>query len=110
MTYVLLSTGVLVPVLVVSLIVLGRAGRGVLLASCVALVVLLVLTVVFDNVIVGTGIVAYAPTRISGALIGVAPIEDFAYPIAAAFGLPALWIVLGHRTGTGRARGRRERA
>jgi lycopene cyclase domain-containing protein len=95
MTYLLLSLAVLVPVLVVSLVVLVRAGRGPLFAALLALVVLLVLTVVFDNVIVGAGIVAYAPSRISGVRIGVAPIEDFAYPVAAAFGLPALWVVLG---------------
>jgi lycopene cyclase domain-containing protein len=54
----------------------------------------LLLTVIFDNVLVGTGIVGYDPALISGVLIGVAPIEDFAYAIAAIVMLPALWHLL----------------
>ena len=63
--------------------VLGLTAMGVLL-----------LTAVFDNVLVGTGIVGYDRSRISGALIGVAPIEDFAYAIAAVLLLPSLWLLL----------------
>lgn len=97
MTYLLLSIGVTVPVVVVSIVVLARAGGSALAGSVAALVVLLVLTAVFDNVIVGLGIVAYAPGRITGIRIGFAPIEDFAYPIAAAFALPALWQIARRR-------------
>ena len=56
---------------------------------------LLILTAVFDNVLVATGIVGYDPTLISGAKIGVAPLEDFAYAIAALILLPSLWALLG---------------
>lgn len=45
--------------------------------------VLLVMTAVFDNAIIGFGIVAYDESLISGAKIGFAPIEDFAYALAA---------------------------
>lgn len=45
--------------------------------------VLIVLTAIFDNLIVGTGIVAYDENLISGIKIGFAPIEDFAYSLAA---------------------------
>jgi lycopene cyclase domain-containing protein len=58
-------------------------------------VVLLVMTAVFDNVLVATGIVGYDPDRISGVLLGVAPIEDFAYAVAAVVLLPSLWTLLG---------------
>ena len=44
---------------------------------------LLVATAVFDNLIVGTGIVAYDESLILGVKIGFAPIEDFAYALAA---------------------------
>jgi lycopene cyclase domain-containing protein len=97
LTYLLVAGGVLVPVAVVALVVLARAGRRALVAAAAALGVLLVLTAVFDNVIVGTGIVGYDPARILGLRIGVAPIEDFAYPVAAALALPALWTLLGPR-------------
>ncbi|MEO6116324.1 MAG: lycopene cyclase domain-containing protein [Pseudolysinimonas sp.] len=56
---------------------------------------LLILTAVFDNVLVGVGIVAYDPGRISGAHLGFAPVEDFAYAIAAVVLLPCLWSLLG---------------
>ena len=60
-----------------------------------AAIPLLALTAIFDNVLVGTGIVGYDPTLISGARIGVAPLEDFAYAIAALVLLPSLWSLLG---------------
>lgn len=59
-----------------------------------AAVPLLILTAVFDNVLVGTGIVGYDPALISGAKVGVAPLEDFAYTIAALVLLPSLWALL----------------
>ena len=65
----------------------GLALKPVLLS----LAVVLLMTAVFDNVIVGLGIVDYDPLRILGARLGVAPIEDFGYAIVGAFGIPALW-------------------
>jgi lycopene cyclase domain-containing protein len=96
-TYLWLAAGVAVPVSAAALVVLARAGRRVLLPAIVGLVVLVVLTAVFDNVIVGTGIVAYDDTRILGLRVGVAPVEDFAYCVVAALALPALWVLLGRR-------------
>ena len=96
-TYLLLALGVLVPVAAVSFVVLLRAGRAVLLPALLAVGVLVVATAVFDSVIVGTGIVGYDPARILGVRIGAAPVEDFAYPIAAGLALPALWHGLGRR-------------
>jgi lycopene cyclase domain-containing protein len=97
LTYLLVAAGVLVPVAGAALVVLARAGRRALLASAAALAVLVLLTAVFDNVIVGTGIVGYDPARVLGLRIGVAPIEDFAYPVAAGLALPALWTLIGPR-------------
>ena len=97
LTYLVIAGGVLVPVVAVALVLLVRAGRGALAAAGVALAVLLVLTAVFDSVIVGTGIVGYDPARILGVRIGAAPVEDFAYPVAAALALPALWTLIGPR-------------
>ena len=67
--------------------------RGIGLAA----IVVLLLTAVFDNVLVGTGIVGYDPALISGAKVGVAPLEDFAYAIAALVLLPSLWSLLTPR-------------
>jgi lycopene cyclase domain-containing protein len=58
---------------------------------------MLVLTAIFDNAIIATGIVAYDPSIISGVKIGVAPIEDFGYTVAAALLLPTIWFFLEKR-------------
>jgi lycopene cyclase domain-containing protein len=96
-TYLWLAAGVAVPVSAAALVVLARTGRRVLAAALIAVAVLLVLTAVFDNVIVGTGIVAYDEARILGLRLGVAPVEDFSYCVVAALALPALWVLLGRR-------------
>lgn len=66
-------------------------------AAAATLGVLLAATAVFDNVMIGIGLVDYDPERISGARLGIAPLEDFAYAIAAALMLPALWELLPAR-------------
>ncbi|MDQ0708801.1 hypothetical protein QFZ52_001453 [Arthrobacter woluwensis] len=40
---------------------------------------------------------SYDPTSLSGAHLGNVPVEDFAYPVAAALMLPALWVLLRGR-------------
>jgi lycopene cyclase domain-containing protein len=52
---------------------------------------MLTLTAIFDNVIIGTGIVAYDQEKISGIMIGLAPIEDFAYTVLALALIPSLF-------------------
>jgi lycopene cyclase domain-containing protein len=76
-------------------VVSGRAPRWTALG--LAGVVLLLTTAAFDNVMIGIGLVDYNPELISGAFIGRAPLEDFAYAIAAVVLLPALWHLLGGR-------------
>lgn len=62
-----------------------------------AAVVMLFLTLVFDNLIIATGIVDYDPEKISGIRLGVAPIEDFAYTIVALILVPSLFNFLRSR-------------
>lgn len=80
MTYLALNSIFLGAVLIVGLILRKQLPWR---AIAGATGVLLVLTAIFDNVIVGTGIVAYDENLISGIKIGFAPIEDFAYSLAA---------------------------
>jgi len=81
----------------------GRASSGardralVVRAAGLTTVVLLVMTAVFDNVMIGVGLVGYDESRISGAKLGVAPLEDFAYSVAALVLLPSVWTLLGGR-------------
>jgi len=66
--------------------------------ALVAGIGLLVMTIVFDNVIVTLRIVAYDPALITGAKIGAIPIEDLAYSIAAIVLLPSLWVLFERPT------------
>lgn len=45
-------------------------------------VAMLIGTAIFDNAIIGAGLVAYDESKILGIKIFLAPIEDFAYSIA----------------------------
>jgi lycopene cyclase domain-containing protein len=64
---------------------------------CWTVTALLTMTAIFDNFIVGSGIVAYNPDTLSGIFIGFAPIEDFAYTLVAAVLIPLTWWWLGSR-------------
>ncbi|NYG98176.1 lycopene cyclase domain-containing protein [Schumannella luteola] len=67
-------------------------------AAALTAFVLLVMTAIFDNVMIAVGLVGYDPARISGAKLGIAPLEDFSYAIAAIVLLPVLWHLLPRRT------------
>ncbi len=47
----------------------------------VPVLILMIMTAVFDNIIVATQIVSYDESKLSGIKIFYAPIEDFAYTI-----------------------------
>jgi lycopene cyclase domain-containing protein len=64
--------------------------------------VLLVMTAIFDNVMIGIGLVGYNTVLISGVFVGIAPLEDFAYAVAAVILLPSLWTLLPTRRLTSR--------
>lgn len=97
MTYTLLNIVFLAVVALVAIaaIVARRSPRW--RAVGLAALLLLTMTAIFDNVIIGTGLVAYDDSLISGVRIGLAPIEDFAYTVAALVLLPAVWELLARR-------------
>ncbi|UKA65900.1 lycopene cyclase domain-containing protein [Arthrobacter sp. FW306-05-C] len=84
----------------------GRTRKVALAAAGGAAAVVLVLTAVFDNLMIAAGLFTYAPEMISGMTVGLAPLEDFAYPVAAVLLLPGLWILLD-RTSKASPSGRR---
>jgi lycopene cyclase domain-containing protein len=63
-------------------------------ASALGAVVLVVLTAVFDNVMIALDLFTYPPEHLSGLRIGLAPLEDFSYPVCAAFLVPAVFALL----------------
>lgn len=106
MTYLLLSA-VFIATAVVAAVVLHRTSRppaasgdrrrtrvrAVVLGGAV----LLLLTAVFDSVMIAAGLFTYEERHLVGPKIGLAPVEDFAYPIAVLILLPALWTNLRSR-------------
>lgn len=76
----------------------GAERRRWLLGVGGSLVVLLLLTAIFDNLMIAAGLVAYDDALTSGLRLGLAPIEDFSYAVAAAVFVPSVWSVLTART------------
>lgn len=73
-----------------------REGRFSLNLPAVGITVLMLflLTAVFDSVMIAAGLFYYDPSTLAGPVVGLAPIEDFSYPLAAAMLLPALWVLI----------------
>ncbi|GAB3523789.1 lycopene cyclase domain-containing protein [Arthrobacter monumenti] len=109
MTYWLLNLGfTLVAATVAASYILSvrrRGGRTIKswgIAVAVTLVLLCVLTAVFDNLMIAAGFFSYSSEQISGWRIGAAPVEDFLYVLAAALLLPALWQLMAAKPGSRR--------
>ncbi len=98
MTYPLLVIPFLVVTVVVTLLTARRPGFGRrMAASAISAAVLLVLTAVFDNLMIAAGLFTYPAEHLSGLRIGLAPLEDFSYPLCAAFLVPAVFTLLRRR-------------
>lgn len=77
-------------------VILRHRGRPLRLRpTLVAAAVLVLLTAVFDNLMIAADLFWYSPETLSGVRLGLAPVEDFSYPLAVAIGLPAVWALLG---------------
>lgn len=88
MTYLLLTASVLAAAMIYFFLMRSYIASKPLVAASA---VMLLITAIFDNVIIATGIVAYDEAKISGIKIGVAPIEDFAYTVVALLVVPTLF-------------------
>lgn len=93
---------IVVPFLAVAALVTALSARrpnfgSRMVASGIAALVLLTLTGIFDNIMIAAGLFTYPAEHLSGLKIGLAPIEDFSYPLAAAFLIPAVWTLLTPR-------------
>ena len=88
MYYILLNT----VVLSVLLLVLHRHGHTIpIKKTLVIFSILFILTLVFDSLIIAGDIVAYDSAKILGVSLIKAPVEDFAYTVAAVILIPYLW-------------------
>lgn len=95
MTYPLIVAPFLLLAAAITALTIRREGFGRrMAASGLAAIVLLTLTAIFDNIMIAAGLFTYPSEHLSGLHIGLAPIEDFSYPLAAAFLIPAVWTLL----------------
>jgi lycopene cyclase domain-containing protein len=95
-TNALLNVTVLVVLGVVVAPVLRRLRPGPLVCGAALLVAL---TTVFDTLMIAADLYVFDPDRILGVYVWGAPVEDFAYALAASAVMPALWTWLGRRGG-----------
>ncbi|MCD4852340.1 prenyltransferase [Arthrobacter sp. AK01] len=99
MTYLWLALGFIAAAVVAGVVFArhgafpGEAGRH-WKAVGLAFAALVVLTAVFDSVMIGMELFHYDASHILGVKVGLAPIEDFAYPLAGVVALPGLWMWL----------------
>jgi lycopene cyclase domain-containing protein len=98
MTYWLINIPFLLVAALVLGVALGRKASPRALPWLISAVVMMALTAIFDNAIIGSGLVAYDPELLSGVMVGVAPLEDFSYTLAALMMIPALWHLLERRS------------
>lgn len=99
MTYSLILVPFILLTVAVTLATLRRPAFGQrMAASAISAAVLLVLTAIFDNIMIAVGLIVYPEEHLSGLRIGVAPLEDFAYPLCAAFLVPAVYTLVARRT------------
>lgn len=99
MTYASLAMVFLVPAAAVAAVaaVRRRLGRRWWAVTGLTVAVLLVLTVVFDSVMIAADLFRFDDDALLGVRVGLAPLEDLAWPVAAALLLPALWELLAPR-------------
>ena len=77
----------------------ARRRRWVAIGFAAALV--LVLTAVFDSIMIAAGLFGYVDGTRLGPAIGLAPVEDFAYPVVTVLLVPAVWTLARRRVGSG---------
>lgn len=90
-TYIILNS---IFIAVVVIVLRLRPVRP-LKAWLATLVILLILTAIFDNALIHYSVVEYDTSKLLGAYIGIAPVEDFFYTLLAALLIPSLWKKLG---------------
>lgn len=100
MTYVAISLPFLIAAAIIAILRWRTYPRQASVV-CIVLTVVLILTVIFDNIMIAYGNVAYGDEHNLGIYLGLVPIEDLFYPIFAGLIITAVWPP--HAPGTSRA-------
>lgn len=97
MTNIVLNLIVLAVLTAVCWRVLRRLRPGPLVGTTA---ILCVLTMVFDTLMIAADLYVFDPDKILGVYLWGAPLEDFAYAVAACLAMPTLWTLLESRDRT----------
>ncbi|MFC6152107.1 lycopene cyclase domain-containing protein [Nocardioides yefusunii] len=83
----------------VAAVLLRRPGRRWWAAQGLTLLALGVLTAVFDSLMIAADLFRYEESHLSGLHVWLAPVEDFAWPLAAVMVVPSLTLLLDRTAG-----------
>jgi lycopene cyclase domain-containing protein len=99
MTYAALAAVFLIPPVLVAAIaaMVRRPGRRWWAVTAATVIALLVLTLVFDGLMITADLFRFEESLLSGVMLGPVPVEDLAWPVAAGLLLPSLWLLLTPR-------------
>lgn len=81
-----------------------RLGRRWWAATGLTIAVLVVLTAVFDNLMIAADLFRYNEELLTGWRVGLAPVEDLVWPVAAGLLLPAVSALLSRTRRYGSSR------
>lgn len=101
MSYLALAVVFLIPALAVAAFATWRcrlSGRW-WAATAVTIVVLLMLTIVFDSLMIAADLFRFDEEQLTGLRVGLAPVEDLMWPVAAGLLLPSIAALLDRAGG-----------
>jgi lycopene cyclase domain-containing protein len=84
---------------------LARPSRSWWRSTLVVAVLLLVMTVLFDTLMIAVDLFDYDTSALLGPRLLLVPVEDLAWPLVAVLALPALWELLARLPAAGRRPG-----
>lgn len=96
MSYALLVAPLLLAAAVSAMVAVRRDRRGWAAVAIAASVVLL-LTIVFDSIMIAVDLFRYDEALLLGPHVGLAPVEDLGYALIAVLVVVALWRLLPAR-------------
>ncbi|WP_040164201.1 lycopene cyclase domain-containing protein [Microbacterium gorillae] len=72
--------------------------RANLVGTGIAAGAIIVLTIVFDNVMIGSALFDYDHAALLGVYLGAAPVEDLVYAVTALLAVTGVWNLTHRRT------------
>lgn len=99
MSYLTLGAVFLLPPAALALVAVlrRRPSRTWWWATAISAGALVALTVIFDSLMILADLFRFDESTLVGIRLGLAPLEDLAWPVAAVLLMPALWLLLGPR-------------